>query len=185
MRDEPARSTDGGELWGDSRVEQSILKHKASLLAQARRMCHNLQDAEDLVQETFLRLAGTSFTFKSDAACRAWLGRTLTHLFVDRCRKLSSQQLLVDDPSSLENVPVAPEPLLPYERLTRQHLEKAVELLSPRRRETFDLHARTHSHAEIARVLHIKEETVRKRLHDARKALRESLLHLLDEGEGD
>lgn len=180
------RGISGGELWSDARVEQSILKHKAGLLAQARRMCRNLQDAEDLVQETFLRLATASFTFKSDAACRAWLGRTLTNLFVDRCRKApSSQQVLVTDPFSLENVAAELEPLLPYERLTREHLEQAVEMLSPRRREAFDLHARTHTHAEIARVLRIKEEAVRKRLHDARKALREILLHLLDEGEED
>ena len=181
------RSIGGGESWGDARVEQSILKHKAGLLAQARRMCRNLQDAEDLVQETFLRLASSSFTFKSDAACRAWLGRTLTNLFVDRCRsrKGPPQQVLVSDPSSLENVAAEVEPLLPYERLTHEHLEQAVERLSPRRREAFDLHARTYSHPEIARVLRIKEETVRKRLHDARKALRESLLHLLEEGEED
>ncbi len=53
-------------------------------------MTRNRQDAEDLVQETFLKAIRNLHRYRDDGSCKAWLFRILTNTFIDRYR--SSQR---------------------------------------------------------------------------------------------
>lgn len=50
-------------------------------------MARNKQDAEDLVQETYLKAVRSLHRYREDSSCKAWLFRILTNAYIDRYRK--------------------------------------------------------------------------------------------------
>src|SRR5436309_15656441 len=71
--------------------EQEALKHLDALYRTALRMTRNPQDAEDLVQETYLRAFRFFDQFTPGTNLRAWLFRILTNTYINRYRKASTQ----------------------------------------------------------------------------------------------
>src|SRR5215210_2478803 len=71
--------------------EQEALKHLDALYRTALRMTRNPQDAEDLVQETYLRAFRFFDQFTPGTNMRAWLFRILTNAYINRYRKASTQ----------------------------------------------------------------------------------------------
>jgi RNA polymerase sigma-70 factor (ECF subfamily) len=151
------------------------------LLAQARRLCRDVNDAEDLVQETLLRFIQAFEqveTTPGEHLWDSWLVTTLTNLFYDQCRR---RQVRTRGAKEASPAPEAVEARAPedrpvYDLLTDEQFAQAVHALSPKLRATFELHAAGRKYEEIARVLDIGVGTVAKRLHDARAKLRELLL---------
>ena len=71
-------------------LREECLKHLDVLYGAALRMTRNRQDAEDLVQETYLKAIRNLHRYRDDGSCKAWLFRILTNTFIDRYR--SSQR---------------------------------------------------------------------------------------------
>lgn len=69
------------------RFEEQALPHLDHLYAAALRLTRNPQDAEDLVQDTFLRAYGAWDSFIDGSNCRAWLIRILTNGFINNYRR--------------------------------------------------------------------------------------------------
>jgi RNA polymerase sigma-70 factor (ECF subfamily) len=158
-----------------------VIKLRPWLLAQAKNLCRNASDADDLVQESFLRLY-RNFEHvaqrPSEAECAKWLITTLTHLFYDQCRRQRVRGEGTNTPVSSEEIAVAAEsdsrPI--YDTITDEQFAQAIETLSPKVRTTFELHAQGQKYQDIARALDVPVGTVAKRLHDARAKLRAFLL---------
>jgi RNA polymerase sigma-70 factor (ECF subfamily) len=161
-------------------AEEFATQCRGWLLAQARNVCRNPSDAEDLVQETLLRFIqkGELNALPAKERWEGWLVKTLSNLFMDQCRRRKVQQRGAADPSLHEEALVLPGPpsLSLYDSITDEQFAQAVqEALSPALRETFRMHMAGKKMLEIGRSLGIPEGTVRKRLHDARVKLREFL----------
>ena len=167
---------------------QFATRHRAWLLAQATHLCRNATDAEDLVQDTLLRFIQTFGQLEAsphERSCQSWLVTTLTHRFYDQCRRQRVQAEGAKDPHlSNEAVVEPPEPgSRPiYDSLTDEQFSEALQALSPKMRDTFELHAAGKKYQDIARSLDIPVGTVSKRLHDARARLREFLLRHIHSG---
>src|SRR5215210_5280989 len=69
--------------------EQEAMTHLDALYRTALRMTRNPQDAEDLVQETFLRALRAAGQFQEGTNLRAWLFRILTNAFISQYRRAS------------------------------------------------------------------------------------------------
>ncbi len=69
------------------RFEKEALKHAGELYATALRYVRNPKDAEDLVQETFLKAYAAWDNFQEGTNCRAWLFRILTNSFINEYRR--------------------------------------------------------------------------------------------------
>jgi RNA polymerase sigma-70 factor (ECF subfamily) len=151
------------------------------LCAQARNVCRNGSDAEDLVQETllkFLRAFEKLESLPSSKICEAWLVTTLTHLFYEQCRKRKVEARGAAEPSLSHEAVIEQEPVsqLVCETITDEQFAQALQALSPKLRATFELHAAGKKYRDIARMLGIQMGTVAKRLHDARARLHALLL---------
>jgi RNA polymerase sigma-70 factor (ECF subfamily) len=72
--------------------ERAALPHLSDLYAVAMRLSRSPSDAEDLVQETYLRAYASFGSFQPGSNCRAWLIRILTNSFINHYRRRRSHR---------------------------------------------------------------------------------------------
>jgi len=150
--------------------------HGARLKSVAFNLLGSSTDAEDAVQETFLRVYRSAKGFKGQSAFATWIYRILVNCCYDlRRRKAHLQQPEADaaegeEPAAREAAaPAADHPL-------RLALEACVARLSPKHREVFVLfEVQGFRHSEIAAMLDISEALSKNRLYEAKQQLRRLL----------
>ena len=127
----------------------------------------NTADAEDAVQEAFLKLYRSFASFRGDSRPSTWLYRILVNTCHDQGRKRSRR------PEVPEEVLEARPPAAPVvDHPLRLTLEKGLRELTPRQREVFLLfEVEGLKHAEIGAILGIPEGTSKGTLFDAKRAL--------------
>lgn len=142
-------------------------------------LAQNKDDAEDLVQETYLKAFRGFASFKPGTNFRAWMFQILKNTFLSECAKtqhreavtLSSDEVLLELPASSDGVD-----LILFERSRLDAIRAAIEQLPVIFREVLLLcDVEQAAYREIADILSIPIGTVMSRLARARKAVRESL----------
>ena len=147
------------------------MPHLKPLFGAAYRMTGSVADAEDLVQETFLRAYRSFHRFAPGSNAKAWLLTILHNLRTDRLRKSGRSPALVELPEDGPAVPPAQErgtEARDLERLLQEMPEpfrSAVVL-----RDVQDL-----SYEEIAAATEAPIGTVMSRIHRGRALLRAAL----------
>ena len=159
-----------------------------SLYSAALRMTRNPADAEDLVQETYLRAYRGFGGFEEGTNLKAWLYRILTNTFINayRAKKRRPDESDIDDIEDLylyrrlgglEGAMAgrsAEDELL--DRFTDAEVKSAIEALPDNFRLAVLLaDVEGFSYKEIADILDIPIGTVMSRLHRGRKALQKRL----------
>src|SRR6266571_2671640 len=149
-----------------------------SLYNFARWLVHNQNDAEDLVQETYLKALRSFASFQPGTNFRAWMFKILKNTFLSSCSKLERRMTVAMDSEEgspvLPATSVTPESLL--ERSGDDAVRCAIEQLPVIFREVILLcDVEDASYREIAEILSIPIGTVMSRLARARKGIRESL----------
>ncbi len=184
------RVSDGGAVVADETAstrrpwvpptwDEIVRTHSDRVYRLAYRLTGNRQDAEDLTQETFVRVfrrwpSYTPGTFEG------WLHRITTNLFLDLVRR--RQRIRFDALPDDAGDRLAGSEAGPGAGLRRPHLDAdiqaALDALPPDFRAAVvlcDLEGL--SYEEIAATLDIKLGTVRSRIHRGRVLLREALAH--------
>jgi len=140
----------------------------------ARRLLQNPDDADDLVQDAFLRALERIGTFDVTRAFEPWFNRLLVNLGLDWRRKQKVRGSETADPEAIAG---GTRPDRETERSElRTALQEAVNRLPDRQRLIVTLfEVEGHSTEEVADMLKVSQVTVRWHLHQARKALREML----------
>jgi RNA polymerase sigma factor (sigma-70 family) len=169
----PSASQDDRSL---ARFEELAMPLFDSLYNFARWLAQNQSDAEDLVQETYLKALRSYPSFEPGTNFRAWIFKILKNTFLGSCSKLEHRMTLAMD--SEEDLPVTsanPESLL-IGRSDLDAVRCAIEQLPVIFREVVLLcDVEDASYREIAEILSIPIGTVMSRLARARKMVRESL----------
>jgi RNA polymerase sigma-70 factor (ECF subfamily) len=150
-----------------------------SLYNFARWLVHNSNDAEDLVQETYLKALRSFATFQRGTNFRAWIFQILRNTFLSSCSKLERRVTvamdLEEDFPALSVTPITPESLL-IERSDGDAVRCAIEQLPVILREVILLcEVEDASYREMAEILSIPIGTVMSRLARARKAVRKTV----------
>lgn len=154
-------------------------RHQGRLYRLACRLVKDRQAAEDLVQETFLRLLRAARRYRYPEPFLPWLYTIITNLSRDFLKRAYRQR---EVPTETGGVPVAAEaeagPGEVVERRAEYHrLVQALLRLSPKHREVLTLHFYEQlTLREIARVCGIPLGTVKSRLSWALRRLRGLLL---------
>jgi len=167
---------------------EQAMEHMPSLYSAALRMTRNPADAEDLVQETYLRAYRGYGGFTEGTNLKAWLYRILTNTFINRYRakKRRPEETDFDDVEDfylyrrlggLEEARAgrsAEDELM--DLFPEQEVKEAVESLPENFRMAVLLaDVEGFSYKEIADILDIPIGTVMSRLHRGRKALQKRL----------
>lgn len=145
----------------------------------ARWLARNDQDAEDLVQETFLKAFRNFRSFEPDTNFRAWILRILRNTFLSSCSKRERKMMVElesEEQFSLSYATcITPESLL-IESSSVAAIRGAIEELPSIYREVILLcDVENASYREIAEILSIPIGTVMSRLARARKTVRDAL----------
>lgn len=174
------------------RLGQQALTHLDALYRTALRLTHNPEDAEDLVQETYLRALRAAEQFQEGTNLRAWLFKILTNGFINqyRQRARTPRNESIDDVEDfylyqhlIDNglQPASSEPEREVlERLVDEDIIRALEELPlPFRQVVLLADVEGFAYKEIADILDIKIGTVMSRLHRGRRRLQQALLPAL------
>jgi RNA polymerase sigma-70 factor (ECF subfamily) len=167
--------------------EREALSHLDALYGTALRLTRSPADAEDLVQDTFVRAYRFYDRFEAGTNLKAWLFRILTNTFINRYRRKVREREIVDAPSGAgvgegvmgrATVGALLSPELVAERgLLRQEIERALaELPEDYRIVVLLSDVEELAYKEIADIVGCPIGTVMSRLHRGRKLLRTRLL---------
>jgi RNA polymerase sigma-70 factor (ECF subfamily) len=168
------------------RFERDVLPLLPSLYGAAIRLTRNPTDAEDLVQETYLRAFRGFAGFQEGTNLKAWLYRILTNSFINTYRKKQREPQFVEGPDDIDEWYLfdklgarSVEPSAEIEVLDKipdESVKAALESLP----ENFRLpvllaDVEGFSYKEIAEIMDSPVGTVMSRLHRGRKALQKAL----------
>jgi len=174
------------ELREQRDFERQALEHARPLYGLALRMTRRPSDAEDLVQETYLRAFRFSERFEPGTNLKAWLFRILTNTFINKYRRAAKERDLVEgaqqDAVRQQLVPdgsalpfVDPENTL-VDRFMSDEVAAALEQVPVDFRAVVllaDVH--DFSYKEIAQMLDCPVGTVMSRLYRGRRILQQIL----------
>ncbi|MGC1781648.1 MAG: RNA polymerase sigma factor [Acidobacteriaceae bacterium] len=173
---EPA--SDGDAIDAVPEIAALAAAHSALLFRVAFSILRNASDAEDAVQDTFLRVLKHRGKLASVENPRIWLIRIVWNLALDRKRRMRSASLIEEAEELLRNrasgeTPAA-EALRSAESCAR--ILRLIDKLPRKEREVLRLSAMEElGTAEIAAILQTTESSVRSCLFRARQHLRERL----------
>lgn len=180
--DDPLTGTAAFDATGDRAVmptwEELVREHADRVYRLAYRLSGDAQDAEDLTQETFIRVFRSLSSYQP-GTFEGWLHRITTNLFLDMVRRRSRirMEALPDDYDRVPADGPGPEQVFHDARLDPD-LQSALDSLAPEFRAAVVLcDIEGLSYEEIGATLGVKLGTVRSRIHRGRQALREYLAH--------
>ncbi len=190
-----ARAAQGEE----AAFEAIMRRHNRLLFRTARAILKSDEEAEDALQDAYLRAWGALADFRADAKLSTWLVRIVANEALGRLRRknmLSGANVIALDAAMLspdphtqdaltEDAERSPE-LSAMRTQLRQLIEARIDLLPDTFRTVFMLRGvEEMSVEEVAQVLQIPEATVRTRFFRARSLLREGLASAIDVGVAD
>ena len=171
---------------------EKAMQYAPQLYSSALRMTRNAADAEDVIQETYLRAYRGYKNFEEGTNLRAWLFRILTNTYINsyRARQRRPQESELADVedlylykriSGIDVTSRSAEDTL-FDLFTDDEVKKALEDLP----ESFRLpvllsDVQGFSYKEIADMLDIPIGTVMSRLHRGRKAMQKALIDYASE----
>ena len=162
---------------GDGAAFEQIVKvTERSVYNLALSMTRNQSDAEDITQETYLRLWRSIREVKIESP-KAYILRTARNLVLDLIRKSSRQA--TDEPDlDIEDISSDSRPDVSYlQKIEAEQIRRSIEELPPSAREIIILRdIEGLSYSEIASTLSIAEGTLKSKLFRARERLRQIIL---------
>lgn len=176
----------------DRIFEEEALPHLNALYNYARSISRSKEDAEDLVQDTFMRAYRFFHQYEPGTNCKAWLFTILRNLYNTNYKKYKKtpDQVHYDNietiyksirDEDLNSVIKDPESKF-FDEILPDEIKDAIEELPVEFRSTILLtDIEDFSYKETAEILDIPIGTVMSRLHRARNMLKEKLVNYAKE----
>lgn len=166
----------------DTQLDATLAAHVDSVYRYALRITGNVEQAEELTQETMLRGWRNRRSLKDPTVAKSWLLRIATNLWTDEIRRSQRRPHQLIEPSTIPN----PNPKsTPEQQESARQALAALDQLPPRQRQVMHLITIEQlSHAEVAKVLAITAAAVKANLAAARKTLRTQLKDVYKEHQG-
>jgi RNA polymerase sigma-70 factor (ECF subfamily) len=149
----------------------------SSLKPFALRLTKDVEDANDLLQETMLKAYTNREKFTEGTNLKAWLYTIMKNTFITNYQRIVRRKTFIDTTDTLhyinstENV----APNLAYSKFTMEDIDSAIETVDEAYRVPFIMYFRGFKYHEIAERLKIPIGTVKNRIHIARKELKSKL----------
>jgi len=169
---------------GDQRAYRELVdRYLGRIVSFALRILNDRAEAEEVAQETFLKLWTEAKNFEPRAQPKTWLYRIARNQCIDRLRRKRSRgrslELDETDSDTNENAGVDRPSLLIVRKQTAERVQRALDELPERQRAAITLvHYEGLSGAEASQVLDISVEALESLLTRGRRSLRDRLREL-------
>ena len=174
MEDQELVWLDGARAGDTAAFARLVEAYQRPVYNLSYRMLHNSGEAEDAVQETFLRVYTKLPTYRRQYKLSSWILSIASHYCIDRLRRRKVTWLPLDDEPTASAIP-SPEdgPERAYLRSeANREVQEMVDRLGPSYRLPLILRYWCDlSYAEIAEILDLSVQAVKSRLHRARLQL--------------
>lgn len=167
-------------------LEETAFKHIDQLFRLAYARVGNVEDAEDIVQETYVKAFRAYASYRHEASLLTWLTQILVNIVHDHFRK-TTRVVPTVDVADMDEWLLEPAAQGPEELLCNNELDSVLTLALRSMSETLviplllrEIHDA--SYEEIAQILEVPIGTVMSRLSRARSSLRKKLLASNNEG---
>ncbi len=154
-----------------------VTTHSKSLKPIAMRLTRDMEDAEDLLQETVLKAFTNRDKFAEGTNLRAWLYTIMKNTFITNYQRMVRRGTFVDTTENLyylnSNDSITENQA--HSNFNLSDINRAIESLDETYKTPFMMHFKGFKYFEIAEKLNIPIGTVKNRIHIARKELKNRL----------
>ena len=158
--------------------EELYNRFASKMYAVCLRYSSNAENAQDLLQEGFIKIFRNLDRFRGEGSFEGWIRRIFINTSIEFYRKKSN----VFSTSEKEELMVEDNSLNALDKLAEKDIIKLVQELSPGYRTVFNLYAiEGYSHKEIGILLNISEGTSKSQLARAKGILKNKVDEFLDE----
>lgn len=164
-----------GCLKGDRKSQKQLYDQFApKMYAVCLRYMGNADDAQDILQDGFIKIFKNLDRFRSEGSFEGWVRRIFVNTAIEQLRKKKLDISISDKDESIEY-----KATTAIDHLSEKDLLKIVRSLSPGYRTVFNMYVvEGYTHKEIADIMNISEGTSKSQLARARMILQEKLKQL-------
>ncbi len=158
---------------GDRKMFELLYsRYCPKMYAVCLRYSGNGDDAQDLLQEGFIKIFKNLEKYRGDGSFEGWMRRIFVNTSIEHYRKKSALYKVVDP----EDVVVADKDLNVLDNLAEGDILKMIQRLSPGYKLVFNMHViEGYSHKEIGEILGINEGTSKSQLARAKMVLQKMI----------
>lgn len=162
-----------GCINGSRKMQEALYtKYASKMYAVCLRYSGNADDAQDLLQEGFIKIFRNLDKFRSDGSFEGWIRRIFVNTSIEYYRKKSVLQKIIDP----AEVVVEDKNFNILDELAEDDIIKMIRDLPPGYKLVFNMHViEGYSHKEIAELLNINEGTSKSQLARAKLALKKMI----------
>lgn len=156
----------------------TVNQKSKDLKYHALRFTKDVEDANDLIQETMLKAITNRDKFKYGTNLKAWLYTIMKNTFITNYQKMSRRNTFIDTTENLHFINDSNYAASNYgeSSFALNDINKAIANLEDAYRTPFLMHFRGYKYHEIAEKLQIPIGTVKNRIHIARKEMKSRLM---------
>lgn len=168
-----------GSIEGNPKMQEALYaKFAPKMFAVCLRYAGNNDDAQDLLQEGFIKVFRNLIKFRNEGSFEGWMRRVFVNTSIEHYRrKVHLNSISEQEERIIEDVSVSI-----LDQLAERDIIQLVQELSPGYRTVFNLYViEGYSHKEIADMLHISEGTSKSQLARAKSILQKKVANYLGE----
>ncbi|MES2827977.1 MAG: sigma-70 family RNA polymerase sigma factor [Bacteroidota bacterium] len=161
----------------NSTLSKQICEHRTTLELFARKFTQDIEDSNDLVQETLIKAIRYAEMYKEGTNMKAWLYTIMKNTFINSYRRISKRNSIIDTSEDLSSAQLksSASSNLGESKFTMEDINKAITRLQPEYAAPFIKYFEGYKYYEIADELNIPIGTVKTRIHLARQILKNTL----------
>lgn len=155
----------------------TIDKLTGSLKPFALRLTRDLEDANDLLQETMLKAFSNRDKYTDGTNLKAWMYTIMKNTFITNYQRMIRRNTFIDSTDNLHYLNSSSNTIenAAFGKFAMKDIKRAIQDLDDVYKIPFMMHFRGFKYYEIADELQIPIGTVKNRIHIARKELKQSL----------
>lgn len=166
-----------GSIEGDPKMQQALYqKYAPKMYAVCLRYAGNNDDAQDLLQEGFIKVFRNLEKYRHEGSFEGWMRRIFVNTSIEQYRrKVHLNSISEQEERGIEDASVSV-----LDQLAERDIVQLVQELSPGYRAVFNLYViEGYSHKEIAELLSISEGTSKSQLARAKSILQKKVAEFL------
>jgi len=158
-------------------LSSEINNHQSALQNFALHFTRNLDDANDLVQDTFVKALRYSHLYEKGTNLQGWLYTIMKNTFINNYKRKTLKNQMIETSEELYSFQLIKSAAsnLGVGTLVEEDINKALQKLNPLCLIPFIKYFEGYKYHEIAAELDIPIGTVKTRIHEARKYLKKDL----------